>query len=498
MSDHQGSLGRSAATVSALTLGSRILGFVRDMALARLIGAGPVADALFLALRVPELMRRLVAEGAVAAALAPAVQAARHAGGPTAAAQLVSAALGVVLPLALLVSALAALAAPGIAAALGGPDPRLTAILLAAVAPFLGATLVSALLGALLNGLNRFACVAAMPVLLNLVLLMALALAPSDQVALARWQAGAMALGGLVQAVVLAVACRGFGLRLSLPGLPGLATLSAIGRALLPAVVSIGLYQLLQFIGGVIAARSGPGAVAHLHFADRFVQLPLGVLGIGISTALTQTLAAQAAAGSTESPAESQALEATLAIALPAGAALALIAPEIVRAVYQGGAFGADATRATAQTLAVLAGGLPGFVLARVLMARCFALARHAVLVRSGVLALAVFGVVIVFATSVAGTVPVAAAISLGGWAQCVGLWRRGVLRPQQIWRLVRLGLATGIMALGLLGLKPLAALLSPVAALGLLVAGGLGVYALAARLLCGYKAWDLWRALKH
>lgn len=487
---------RGAATVGGLTLASRVLGFARDMWLARLIGAGPVADALFLALRVPELMRRLVAEGALSAALAPKVQAARIEGGDAAAARSIGAALGIVLPVALALGGLSALAAPILAGALGGPDPRLTGQLLAAVSPFLGATLITALLGALLNGLHRFAAAAAMPVLLNLVLLAALALAPSEQTALVRWQAGAMALGGVVQALVLALACHRHGLRLMPPGRAGMAMLRAVGRALPPAVLSIGLYQLLQFLGGLIAARAGPGAVAALHFADRFVQLPLGVLGIGVGAALTQTLAAEAAAGGADSQAESQAIEATLAIALPAGAALALIAPEIVRAVYQGGAFGVEAAATTAHTLAILAVGLPAFVLARVLMARAFAQARHAPLLRSGALALAVFGLA-ALVVRIDGPAGVAAAVSLGGWAQCTGLWRRDLLRKGQMLQLARLGLATAVMALGLLGLKPLIEALSAWAALGVLVAGGLSVYALAARLLCGYTARTLLTALK-
>lgn len=487
-------LGRDAATVSGLTLASRILGFARDMWLARLIGAGPVADTLFLALRVPELMRRLVAEGALSAALAPKVQATRLEGGDLAAARLIGGALGLVLPLALMLCGLVALAAPAIATLLGGPDPLLTARLLRAVSPFLGATLITALLGALLNGLNRFAAAAAMPVLLNIVLLAALALAPSEQAALARWQAGAMALGGVVQAAVLALACRGFGLTLRLPGKAGAALLGTVGRALPPAVLSIGLYQFLQFLGGLAAARHGPGAVATLHFADRFIQLPLGVLGIGVGAALTQTLAAEAAAGATHSIAESQAIEATCAITLPAGAALVLIAPEIVRAVYQGGAFGAEAAAATAHTLAVLAAGLPAFVLARVLMARAFAQARAAGLLPSGALALTAFSLCTLALPSAAG---VAAAVSLGGWVQCAALWRRGLLHAGQLRRLARQGLASGLMALCLYALKPLAAALPPWVALGILVPAGLGVYALAARLLCGYSAKTLLRALK-
>ncbi|QCI79380.1 hypothetical protein E6W36_06970 [Hankyongella ginsenosidimutans] len=181
---------------------------------------------------------------------------------------------------------------------------------------------------------------------------------------------------------------------------------------------------------------------------------------------------------------------------MPAGAALALIAPEIVRAVYQGGAFGVEAAATTAHTLAILAVGLPAFVLARVLMARAFAQARHAPLLRSGALALAVFGLA-ALVVRIDGPAGVAAAVSLGGWAQCTGLWRRDLLRKGQMLQLARLGLATAVMALCLLGLKPLIEALSAWAALGVLVAGGLSVYALAARLLCGYTARTLLTALK-
>lgn len=486
--------GRGAATVGGLTLASRVLGFARDMWLARLIGTGPVADALFLALRMPELMRRLVAEGTLSMALAPKVQATRLAGGDVAAAKLIGNALGLILPLALVLSGLAALAAPTIAELFGGPDPQLTARLLAMCSPFLGATLVTALLCALLNGLARFALTAAMPVLLNIVLLAALALAPGEQAALARWQAGALVLGGMIQAAALAVACCRFGLTLQSPGRAGILLLEVIVRTLPPAALSIGLYQLLQFLGGLAAARNGPGAVAILHFADRFVQLPLGVLGIGIGAALTQSLAAEAASGTAGQTTESQALEGTLAIGLPAGAALALIAPEIVHAVYQGGAFGAEAAAATAQVLALLAAGLPAFVLARVLMARAFALARHEMLLRSGMLALATFGLGLLTLGGVSG---VATAISLAGWAQCAGLWRRGLLRAGQARRLAGVCLATSCMALCLCGMKALVTPLPPFGALGLLVAIGLGVYALAARLLCGYSAKSLLAALR-
>lgn len=494
---------RNAVVVGSATLLSRLLGFLRDGLVAAVLGSGPIADAFVVALRLPNLFRRLFAEGAFAAAFVPAYVALREEAGEEAARRFAGRALVVlavvtsVLTVATWIWAepLVAVLAPGW---VDDPNRLATAAALTRLTfPYLIGIAVVALLGGQLAAEKRFLAVGLTPVILNLLLIAALVglivLAVPSGLLAGRLLSATVAIAGVVQALfVFAVAARaGILPRLARPDRSP--ALRKLGRAVLPGLFAGGFAELSLVVGTMIASIE-PGAVAWLYYADRLYQLPLGIVGIAIGQVLLPeiTEAVMNRPAATVHRVQNRAFEAALALALPAAVGLALLATPIVAVLFERGAFTAADTAATARALTAFALGLPAFVGIRVLTAAHWGRGDTVTPMIHGLVAVAVNIALALALRPALGWVAVAWATAAAAWANLAllaaalirsGHWRFDGESRRRLPRLLAAALAmgAGVAALRPLGVDGLLAAPSTsarLAGLGLLVAGGIAVYA--------------------
>ncbi len=371
---------RSLATVGGYTGISRVLGFLRDILIAAAVGTGPVADAFFVAFRLPNLFRRLFAEGAFNAAFVPLFARRLEEGGAAAARAFAEHSLAVLLTVVFALTALAmafmpwvlVVLAPGFAA-----DPEklaLTVELSRITFPYLLFMSLVALLGGVLNSLYKFAAAAAAPILLNVVFIGALLFVLPATGMAGHVLAWSVALAGIGQFLLLAMAARraGMALRLPRPRLtPGVKRLL---KLMVPGIASAGAMQINLMVGTVIASLQA-GAVSYLYYADRVYQLPLGLIGVAFGVVLLPDLARRLRAGAEGEAMASlnRGLEFALLLTLPASIALMVVPWPIVIVLFERGAFGRAASDATAWALAAYACGLPAFVLIKLLNPAFFA-----------------------------------------------------------------------------------------------------------------------------
>ncbi len=398
------SLIRASATIGGLTLISRVLGFVRDMLMARFVGAGFASDAFLIAWRLPNLFRALFAEGAFSAAFVPMFNrtvARKEDGGLAAGLAFAEDVLSVLLPI-LIVFTLVMIAAAGpIVWAMtggfpdGGPEKLALATTYTRITfPYLMLISLVSLLGGILNSLNRFWVNAAAPILLNICLIAGLLFFRGhSDVETARTQAMAVTLSGAMQLLWLVVACRQAGVRLKVR-LPRLSPeVKTLLKLIGPAALGAGAVQFNLLISTTLAARFLPeGSVSYLYYADRLNQLPLGLIGIGVGTAMLPSLSRQLGGGDAKAAMDTQnrAIELVLLLTLPATAALMVSATPLIRGLLQHGAFNAADTIASAQALAAFSLGLPAYVLIKVLTPGFYARSDTRSPVRIALIAMAV------------------------------------------------------------------------------------------------------------
>ncbi len=494
---------RSIATVGGYTMASRILGFARDILIAALVGAGPVADAFFVAFKLPNFFRRLFAEGAFNAAFVPLFTRRLTEEGHDAARRFAEEVISVLLVTLLFLCTALQIAMPWAMVAFAPgfvdePDKFNLAVELTRITfPYLLFISLVSQLGGVLNSLGRFAAAAATPILLNLALIGALlGLSPFVETG-GHALAWGVAAAGVIQFLWLIEACRRAGMvfRLRPPAFgPGVKRLLVL---ILPGAVGAGVVQINLMIGVVIASLLPTGSVSFLYYADRVTQLPLGVIGVAVGTALLPLLSRQLRAGEDGAAMASlnRALEFALLLTVPAAAALVVIPDPIIAVLFERGAFDATATDATANALIAYSLGLPAYVLVKVLAPGFFAREDTATPVK-----IAAFCVAINIAASVALMGPmlhvgVALANSISAWVNAVLLaWvlaRRGhlVLDSRLKSKLPRILVATlGMTALLVAGLAGLDAMLvggalRRGAALAILIGGGLAGFAALAML---------------
>jgi len=489
------------ATVGGWTLVSRVLGLGRDVLMAALLGAGPVAQAFLIAFTLPNMFRRFFAEGAFNMAFVPMfakrVEAGEDAEG------FARDALSGLMAVLIVFTLAAQLAMPVLVFAMASGfwgDARFDlAVLYGRIAfPYILLISLTALISGVLNGLGRFAVAAAAPILMNLVMIAALAIGHWTGGDIGLWQIWSVPVAGLAQlALVWRGAARaGMVLRPRWPKLtPELRRLAVIAA---PAVLAGGVVQINLLVGRQVGSFFD-GAVAWLSYADRLYQLPLGVVGIAIGVVLLPDLSRRLRAG--DGPggrdAANRAAEFTLALTLPAALALIVIPGPIVGVLFERGAFDAADTRATALAVAIYGAGLPAFVLQKVISPLYFAREDTRSPFRFAVHAMIVNVVVAVGLAPLIGFSAAAWGTTVAGWVMLAQLWH-GTLtmadagRPDARLRrtLPRIGLACGVMGAVLWAaagyLAP--ALADPVlryGALALLVGAGLVAY-LAAALATG------------
>jgi putative peptidoglycan lipid II flippase len=361
-------------TVGGLTLISRFTGFARDIVLAAILGAGPLADAFFVALRLPNHFRAIFAEGAFNAAFVPAYARVRGQGGAQAAGLFADRIFTLLFAVEIALLALALIFTPGVVGVLApGLDPQrfaLATVLTRITFPYLVLVSLVTLYGGILNTLGRFASPAAAPILLNLTMIVTLGLAA--------WfpNAGHAAAWGVLIAGVLEALLVGGDVwrRGALPRFAAFRLdddLRRFFRALGPAVLGSAGTQIALLADTMIASLLPAGALSALYYADRLNQLPIGVIGIAVGTVLLPEMAGRLArrdeAGARA--AQDRAIELTLLMSLPCFVAFLLVPDLIMLALFGHGAFTAADARAAGATLAAYTVGLVPFVLARTLSA---------------------------------------------------------------------------------------------------------------------------------
>jgi putative peptidoglycan lipid II flippase len=364
-------LGR-IATVSGFTLFSRITGFLRDIVLANVLGAGPAADAFFVALRLPNHFRAIFAEGAFNSAFVPSYARLRTGKGAVAVGAFADRVFTllmicqiVLLAVALLfTSAVIAVIAPGFVSE--AQQYALAVDLTRITFPYLLLVSIVTLYGGILNALNRFAAAAAASILLNVAMIGTLAVAfyfPTPGHA-AAW--GVFIAGVLEVLLVGGDAYRNGVLpKLRWPKFD--ADMKVFLKRFFPATVGSTGLQIALFADTIIGSLLPSGAIAALYYADRINQLPVGVIGIAVGTVLLPEMANRLAAGDEQGArhAQSRAIEFTLLLSLPCIVAFLLVPEAIMRGMFLRGKFTDENAVAAAMTLAAYAIGLLPFVLVR-------------------------------------------------------------------------------------------------------------------------------------
>ncbi len=511
------SLFRSIATIGGLTGVSRIFGFVRDLLIAAFLGTGPVADAFFVALRFPNLFRSLFAEGAFSAAFVPIFVGTLQEDGRAAAlafaedtlAVLTTCLLAFVLVMEIVMPWAILALAPGF---IGTPAFDLAVEFSRLTFPYLLFISLTALQGGILNAFGRFAAPAATPILLNLSLIIAL-------VGTGRWMptmghalSWGLMLAGIVQFLWLLGSCGREGIYLRMP-LPRLTPkVRHLLRRALPVALGAGIYQVNIMAGTVLASFLPAGSVSYLFYADRLNQLPYGIIGAAVSTALLPLLSRQLKAGRVADAMHSQnrALEFAFFLMLPAALALIVLAVPLIAVLFQRGAFDEDAVAATAAALRAFAVGLPAFMLIKALTPGYYAREDTATPVKIAGLS-AVLN--IVFSLALMGPlahVGIALATSLASWVNAgllaLVLRRRGQLEADERLkrRLPRTFLAGALMAAAVLAIDHALGdwlagpFIHQALQLSLLIAAGLATYAVAAQLTGAASVRDLKALLRR
>ena len=382
------SLVRSVGTIGGLTMVSRLFGFVRDMLLARVLGAGLAADAFQLAFTLPNTFRRLFAEGAFSVAFVPMYSRALHGeGGEEAAAAFADDVLSVFLWVLLAFSAAMMVAMPGIVWILARdfqavPGKFDFAVFLSRMTfPYLALISLVAMLSGLLNARSRFAPGAFAPVLLNILLIGGIVTGwwlrgpGGDDRIVAEALAISVSLAGVAQLAYLWWSVRRAGLTLRFRFPKFTPEVKRLGMLILPATFGAGIYQVSQFVDTFFATSLPQGSLTLLKLADRLNQLPLGIVGIALGTAILPMLSRHIHSGDA---AEAQRLQANAfematLLTLPAAAALAICAPAFTAAFFVGGKFTAADGAIMANIVVALVAGLPAYVIVKILNPGFFA-----------------------------------------------------------------------------------------------------------------------------
>ena len=452
---------KALATVSGMTLLSRILGFVRDFVIARIFGAGMVTDAFFVAFKLPNLLRRLFAEGAFAQAFVPIFGEYISKGDTTKAKHLVDHVATLLFLILLVVTLLGMVAAPilvyisapGFAA--DSSKFALTVDLTRITFPYILFMSLVALSGGVLNTWSRFSVPAFTPVLLNLSFIgMALFAAPyfGQPVMALGW---AVLLGGVLQLAFQLPSLHRIGMlpRFSLdlkdPGVHRILKLMA------PAVLGVSVAQVSLLINTIFASFLDTGSVSWLYYADRLMEFPAGMLGAALGTILLPSLSKYHAGEKFEDYSRllDWGLRLTLLLAAPSALALAIIAVPLISTLFHHGAFTADDVFKTRDALVAYSVGLLGLILVKVLAPGFYARQN----VRTPVkIALFTLFVTQVLNFALIGWLKHAGLALSIGLAACLnatllyrGLRRHGIYSPQPGWPIFYAKLSIAMLVMG-------------------------------------------------
>ena len=504
------SLARSFGQIGVLTAASRILGLLRDIVFAAFLGAGPAADAFLVALKLPNMFRRLSAEGALSNAFVPSfAREARENGGASALrlasevqAVLLFVLLAVVVVFEIMMPSIVMLLAPGFSTT---PERFAAAVALARITmPYLPMISLVAFWAAIANAHDRFVPGAAMPILFNVCMIGGALVIPLLSGELGVQKAKPVAFGllgaGALQMAAMYVVLHRMG---KVPhfsfSLKTSATARRMWRKFLPAALGAFGMQLNLIVDLILASLLPVGAISWLYYADRIVQLPLGIVGIALGTALLPRFSQAEAAGDNEAVKTALGGAITLGgfLVVPAVTGLIILAEPILTGLFAHGAFTRNDAGMAGLALVAYAIGLPGFVLVKILQPAFYAAGRpgtvlkiSAVMVITNIagslLLMGPFGHMgLAIATAISGLL---AAVIMMLLLAAAGKISRAMLSP-----VFRILLASGVMAVLLWFLRPVVADLASVVRLLILVVAGGGTY-FAAAALFGAVPVDLLR----
>ncbi len=373
---------RAAGVVGGATLLSRIFGFIRDAVIAAFFGAGAGADAFFVAFRIPNLLRRLLAEGSLSISFIPVFTETLTHEGKEEAFRLARSAFRVLLLALVGVSALGVVLAPFIARGIAPGfslfpgKMALTVSLTRILFPYIFFVGLLALFMGILNALGHFAAPALAPVVLNLVIIASVLLVSPEISEPVNALAGGVLLGGALQVALQIPVLFKKGVQLVRKAPLWHPGLKKIGRLMLPTVLGAAVYQVNILVGTLLATLLPQGSVSYLYYADRLVQFPLGLFGIAAATAALPSLSRQAASGDIKGVRKtfSDALMQVAFITLPAMTGLVLLREPIIALLFERGAFGPESTRLTAEALLYYGVGLWAFSGVRMVVSTFYAL----------------------------------------------------------------------------------------------------------------------------
>ena len=511
---------KSISTVGGLTMVSRVLGFTRDILLAKFLGASLVADCFFVAFKLPNFFRRLFAEGAFNAAFVPLfcglLGDSGAADSRAKAKRFAEEALAVLLPVLLIFTALMQITMPWVMVALApgfldNPEKFGLAVeLTRSTFPYLMLISLVSLMAGVLNGLGRFVAAASAPILLNLCLIGSLVFFHDSDLLAGQSLARAVSVAGVAQLVWLAVAMRraDMSLKLRWPRLSP--KVKSLGIIMLPAALGAGAVQVNLVIDIILASFLPEGSLSYLFYADRLNQLPIGVIGVAVGTVLLPAMSRKLARGESGAAIAQQnrAMEAALFLTVPAAVALAVVPGPLISVLFERGAFDSSATAATAMALSAYAVGLPAYVLVKVLTPGFFSRHDTRTPVKIALVALTVNIVLNLVLMIPLKHVGLALATAISAWVN-VGLLyyvlrKRGHFAldarlKRNLLAIVAASAAMGALVFVLAGtLSGLLTgpLLAKIGGLATLIFGGLVAYGLLAWMLKLFRADDLKRML--
>ncbi|NVJ99524.1 MAG: murein biosynthesis integral membrane protein MurJ [Alphaproteobacteria bacterium] len=380
------SLAKRISTVGGFTLLSRVFGFIRDMLMARYLGAGMASDAFFIAFKLPNFFRRLFAEGAFSVGFIPLFS--RVLGkditpeSKAAALDFASRVFSWLLPILVIFLVVMEFAmVPVMLGLTGGFEGdatkfHLTVELGRYTFPYLALISLVTFYAGMLNALERYSAAAFAPVILNLFMIGALIGFGETEAGAARALAAAVSLSGIAQFLWLLFAAKRAGLTIRLTVPKPSEDVKELMRVIAPAAIGAGIIQINLLIDVLLAARYLPeGSVSWLFYADRLNQLPLGVIGIAVGTVLLPSISRLLAGGDKKAALHQQnkAIEFSLFLTLPAATALAVMPAPVIATLFERGAFTSAETAQTAAALMAYAVGLPAYVIAKALTPGYFA-----------------------------------------------------------------------------------------------------------------------------
>ncbi|KAF1076108.1 murein biosynthesis integral membrane protein MurJ [Halodesulfovibrio sp. MK-HDV] len=443
------SISLAAAVVSAGSLLSRIVGLLRDVMIASLLGAGPLADALIVAFRIPNLFRKLFAEGSLSSAVTATVTHVREVEGEARAASLIRTCLlwtvGIFSLLLVLAEygskILAAVLAPGLSMSPDVFDHANT--LLTMTLPYLVCIGLVAFLSGVLHSRKHFYAPALAPLVLNCTLVLGASIAWICSLPVAETLCVSLVIGGVLQVLLQLMFLRG---EVFWRGAWTLrdAHARSLGKTLVPTILSGAVFQLSVVLVTMLASFQAKGTIAKLYFADRLVQFPLGLIGVAIGVAVLPALSSLAVSNDRQKYGEvlASAVQFTLFLSLPAAVGLYVLAHPVLQFFFERGAFSALDAAAASAMLQAFSLGLPAFAITRPLLSGYYAKQNSRIPLLAGGCNLAVTVVSGALFMQMWGGAGLALAVSCGGWVNCILLYvllrREGVCLAQPgRWNLV-------------------------------------------------------------